>query len=232
MLSGEQAEFTLYGNSVNSQCCVLKLAMLEKGVPFESVTVYTQEQLHQHVRTHFGRVPVLSSQHGVLTRFEPILEFLEDAFPGSSFYPPDPYVRAEVRLAVVLIDEYFSNVTQPLYKETVFNEKLSEETKERLWPRIEQMLSFLQQYTISGPYLLGDEMTYADFSAAINFPLSLSAIQQVYKVNVLTKLPQVQRYIDTWGQNENVQAIWRDGAKALIAASLDRNAKKAYLKLS
>lgn len=213
---------------MNSEYCVIKLILLEKRVPFEEVVVFSQAELDGLSNSHFGRIPLLETPEGYLCRFEAMQEYLEERYPEPTFCPEGAYMRAHVRQVQSVIAEYFSSVTQPLYRETIFNERLSTAEKAEILPKVQSAIAILGGENIRGPYLFGDQLTYADLTAAINFPLALSAVQQVFKTNILKENPRVQRYIDHLGSNENIAAIWMDGARALIQASSDNRATSVY----
>jgi glutathione S-transferase len=78
------------------------VALREKGIPFEArdVALHAREQQRPEyiARTLTGRVPALEHDGFVVTESMAILEYLEEAFPGTpSALPREPRERARAR---------------------------------------------------------------------------------------------------------------------------------------
>lgn len=102
----------LYSGPLSLFSRKVEIALHEKGLPFERVTVpFTQAP--GHARKHpevlaanpKGQVPVLVD--GDLTLFDStvILEHLEDAYPAPPLYPDGAAARARCRLLELFADE-------------------------------------------------------------------------------------------------------------------------------
>src|SRR5688572_32888671 len=77
----------------------IRLALLEKGVPFEEDASCKPSQKDEFLaRTPMGKVPFLELDGGRrLAESEVIGEYLEEAFPQKPLLPKDPFERAKVR---------------------------------------------------------------------------------------------------------------------------------------
>ena len=75
----------------------IRIALLEKGVPFEEDAGCTPSQKDEFVaRTPMGKVPFLELDGGRrLSESQAICEYLEEAYPQKPLYPRDPFERAK-----------------------------------------------------------------------------------------------------------------------------------------
>ena len=81
----------LHGFSASNYYNIAKLALLEKGVPFEEVTVYTGAGAGYRpdylASSPLGKVPCLETEEGFLTESRCIIDYLERAVPGAGALP-------------------------------------------------------------------------------------------------------------------------------------------------
>ena len=84
----------------------VRIALLEKGVPFEEDPTCTPSQKDEFVaRSPMGKVPFLELDGGRrLAESEVIVEYLEDAYPQKPLLPKDPFERAKVRELVTVTE--------------------------------------------------------------------------------------------------------------------------------
>src|SRR5438034_10706366 len=83
----------------------VRIALLEKGVPFEEDPSCRPCQEDEFLaRTPMGKVPFLELDGTTLAESQVICEYLEETYPQKSLYPADPLARAKVRELIVLIE--------------------------------------------------------------------------------------------------------------------------------
>ena len=111
---------TLNGFGVSNYYNKLKLLMLEKDIPFEERTIYPweREQFLQH--SPLGKIPYIEVGGRGLSETQPILEFLEDAFPDRPLLPADVFERAKCRELIQHLELNVEWVVRRLYKEAFF----------------------------------------------------------------------------------------------------------------
>lgn len=102
----------LYSGPLSLFARKVEIALYEKGLAFECVMVSFSQTDGYHPKhpdvlaaNPKGQVPVLAD--GDLTLFDStvIFEYLEDAYPQTALYPPDPAGRARCRLLDLFADE-------------------------------------------------------------------------------------------------------------------------------
>lgn len=100
---------TLYHHGSSACAAKVRLVLEEKKIAWEGVYVdilkgeqFTEEFLLINPK---AVVPVLIHNKKIIPESTVIAEYLEDAFPGDSVYPAEPFERAKVRLWTKAVDE-------------------------------------------------------------------------------------------------------------------------------
>src|SRR5258708_11623339 len=85
----------LCGFHISNYFNKVRIAMLEKGVPFElDPSCRPSQQEDFLARTPNGKVPFIEIDGAQLIESQVICEWLEDAYPQKPLYPRDPLERA------------------------------------------------------------------------------------------------------------------------------------------
>src|SRR2546426_9723950 len=105
--------FTLYDDVFSPYARKVRIALYEKGVPFERVRALhgdcnRTDFLHVNPR---AEVPALVDGEFSLYDSTVICEYLEDRYPEPSIYPRDPRLRADCRLLEDLADTQLDAAT-------------------------------------------------------------------------------------------------------------------------
>lgn len=98
---------TLYDAGRCPFCARTRIALAEKGIPFESVAIDLERRPAWLVEKNppVGRVPVVEEDGWILPESAVICEYLEERFPGPPLLPLDPGERAFARLLVFRFDD-------------------------------------------------------------------------------------------------------------------------------
>ena len=100
---------TLYHGMASTCSKKVRLALYEKGLPFESHLLDLQK-FEQHAPDYLalnpqGVVPTLVSDGKPIIESNVIIEFIDDAFPQTPLKPADAHARAQMRLWTKFSDE-------------------------------------------------------------------------------------------------------------------------------
>lgn len=98
---------TLYDAPRCPYCARVRIALGEKGVAYETVTIDLANRpawLLEHNPPH-GRVPILDDGGWMLPESSVIDEYLEERYPEPPLLPPDPGERAAARLLAFRFDD-------------------------------------------------------------------------------------------------------------------------------
>lgn len=185
----------------------VKLALLEKGVPFEEQLVWVGET--DPNASPLGKVPYLLTPQGSICESTVILEYLEDQYPQHPLLPADAFAAAKVRELLRYIELHLELVARSLYPEAFFGGKVSDGTKNKTAQQLEKNVAAFASLAKFAPFVAGDHFTLADCAAAVHLPLVSSATKAVLGRDVLAELP-VRDYLRRVGERPAVQTVNAD----------------------
>ena len=194
----------------------VRLALLEKGVPFEEDPCSPSQKDEWLARSPIGKVPILELEGGRrLAESEVILEYLEEAYPQKPLLPKDPYERAKVRELVAFIELHLELVARRMYPSLFFGAgPASEETKKAVEKGIAKGVRALKALVKFSPYIAGKDLTLADCAAFVSLPLVTLVGKQGYGRDFLEELPQVKPYLKMLGERPAFARVNEDRKKA------------------
>ena len=209
--------FKLYGFAVSNYYNMVKLALLEKGLPFEEVTFYPTQTPESLAISPRGKVPVLGVDAGYINETAIILEYLEQSQKGTPLLPSDPFERAQVLAIAKEIELYIELPGRACYGEAFFGMTLPEAIKEKT--RTELLLGFaaLGRHGQFAPYVAGDSLSIADLYFLYSVPLACAVGQKLFGVDLLAEMPQAKALLERLEQNPHVQKIAADKDAAMPA---------------
>lgn len=210
---------TLCGFAASNYYNKVKLALLEKGVPFEEELAWVGQT--DKASSPLGKVPYLKTDAGSLSESTVILDYLENAYPQVPLMPADPFAAAKVRELVRYMELHLELVARNLYPEAFFGGKVSDAAKEKIGPQLDKNVAAFNQLTKYAPYIAGDQFTLADCAAAVHLPLVSSASKIIYGRDVLADTP-ARDYLKKLGERATVQKINAD-RKVSTALMLSRS---------
>lgn len=163
---------TLCGFSLSNYYNKVKLALLEKGVPFEEELVKTGRSDEEVLAASpLGKIPFIRTPHGPLCESQAILEYLEAAHPTPALLPADPFAAAKVRELMIFINLHLELVARELYAQAFFGGSVSETTQSRVRKQLDKNIPAFKRLAKFAPYVAGDTFTMADCAAYVSLPL-------------------------------------------------------------
>ena len=207
----------LYGFSVSNYYNMVKLALLEKGLPFEEVTFYPAQTAESLAISPRGKVPVLGVDAGFINETAIILEYLEQTQKGTPLLPSDPFERAQVLAIAKEIELYIELPGRACYGEAFFGMTLPDAIKEKT--KTELLLGFaaLGRHGKFAPYVAGDSLSIADLYFLYSVPLACAVGQKLFGIDLLAEMPQARALLERLEQNPHVQKIAADKDAAMPA---------------
>jgi len=207
----------LYGFSVSNYYNMVKLALLEKGLPFEEVTFYPAQTAESLAISPRGKVPVLGVDAGFINETTIILEYLEQTQKGTPLLPSDPFERAQVLAIAKEIELYIELPGRACYGEAFFGMTLPDAIKEKT--KSELLLGFaaLGRHGKFAPYVAGNSLSIADLYFLYSVPLACAVGQKLFGIDLLAEMPQAKALLERLEQNPHVQKIAADKEAAMPA---------------
>ena len=194
----------LVGFAASNYYNVVKLALLEKGVPFEEQLAWVGET--DRAASPLGKVPYALTENGPISESTVILEYLEARHTEHPLLPADPYQAAKVRELLRYIELHLELTARNLYAEAFFGGKVSDGLKAKIKPELEKYIGGFAQLARFSPFIAGDSFTLADCAATVHLPLVASCTKIIYGEDLLAGLP-VKDYLKRVGERASVQQV-------------------------
>lgn len=207
----------LYGFSVSNYYNMVKLALLEKGLPFEEVLFYPGPSAEALAISPRGKVPVLGVEQGFVNETSVILEYIEQSQKGTPLLPSDPFERAQILALAKEIELYIELPGRACYPEAFFGLSVPESIKDKT--KAELLLGFasLGRHGKFAPYVAGDSLSVADLYFLYSVPLACAVGKKLFDIDLLAEMPAAKALLERLEQNPNVQRIAADKDAAMPA---------------
>jgi glutathione S-transferase len=171
---------TLCGFAVSNYHNKVKLALLEKGIPFTEEWVGTgSKEEGVLAASPLAKIPFIRTEAGTLCESQVILDYLEALHPQPPLLPADPLAAAKVRELVTFIDLHLELVARELYPQAFFGGTLSETSQARVAKLLAKNIAGFKRLARFSPFVAGDRFTMADCSAWNHLPLISMATRAV-----------------------------------------------------
>ena len=203
---------TLCGFPISNYYNKVKLALLEKGIPFEEERVMTGSKDEAVLAASpLGKVPFIRTPQGALCESQVIVDWIEAAYPNPPLMPADPFAAAKVRELATFIDLHLELVARDLYAQAFFGGTVSEGTQARVRKQLERHIPAFKRLASFSPYVAGDTFTLADCSAWVSLPLLAMATRSVYGEDLLAAQGvDWKGYVKLVGERPSAQRVAAD----------------------
>ena len=209
---------TLCGFSASNYYNKVKLALLEKGVPFQEQLAWVGQT--DLAASPLGKVPYLLTPEGPLCESAVIADYIEAAYPAPALVPAQAFAAAKVRELITFMELHLELVARNLYPQAFFGGTVSEAAREKVGIQLEKNIAAFAKLASFAPYVAGDSFSMADCAAIVHLPLVSSATKAIYGRDYLAELP-VRDYLARMAERPHVQRINAD-RKASTAEMLAR----------
>jgi glutathione S-transferase len=216
---------TLCGFSASNYYNKVKLALLEKGVPFEEKQVWTDRSPALLEKSPLGKVPFFEIDGKALFESQVMLDYVESAYPQKPLIPSDPYEAARIRQLIQFMELHLELVARELYFEAFFGGKIADDVKVRVQKQLKRNIAAFGQIANFSPYIAGSEFTMADCAATVHLPLIGMATKAIYGEDMMAAYP-VRDYMKLVGERPTVKKVTED-RKANAAELAERIKSKS-----
>lgn len=209
---------TLYGLAISNYYNKIKLALLEKNIPFVEKSLAPNQNDSMLKRSPMGKIPFIKTKDGYLSESQAVLEYLEDAFPENPLYPSDAFQRGKCREFIQHIELNVELIARRLYSEAIFDGSVSEETKNEVRVKVEAGLTGLARIMKLSPYALGETFNAADVVAWPNLQLVSYATHKIYGEDLVAEhIADIEAYMTLIESRPHAQKVSKDRAEAMEA---------------
>jgi len=202
----------LCGFSVSNYYNKVKLALLEKGVPFTEEPTKTGSKDEAVLAcSPLGKIPFIRTEHGALCESQAILDYLEAAYPNPPLLPADPWAAAKVRELIHFIELHVELVARELYAKAFFGGDISEGNAARVRKLLEKNIAGFKRLAKFSPYVAGNTFTQADCAAWASLPVVAMATKAVYGQDLLAAAGiDWKPYVKFVGERPSAQKVSAD----------------------
>jgi glutathione S-transferase len=179
----------VYGFAVSNYYNMVRMALLEKGAPFDVVKHYPSQEADYLARSPVGKTPCLETERGFISETSVMLEYIEETQPGRRLLPEDAFERARVRQAVKMLELYVELPARRLYPGVFFGGSNAEHTIKEVEPVLRKGMAGLARVLRCGTWLMGEQLTLADCFATFTFPLAGTVARKVYGWDMVAEVP-------------------------------------------
>ncbi|MBJ2164819.1 glutathione S-transferase [Acidovorax sp. IB03] len=198
---------TLCGFSASNYYNKVKLALFEKGVPFQEQLAWVGQT--DLTASPLGKVPYLLTPEGPLCESAVIADYIEAAYPTPALVPAQAFAAAKVRELITFMELHLELVARNLYPQAFFGGTVSEAAREKVGIQLEKNIAAFAKLASFAPYVAGDSFSMADCAAIVHLPLVSSATKAIYGRDYLAELP-VRDYLARMAERPHVQRINAD----------------------
>ena len=215
----------LGGFAVSNYYNKVKVALLEKGVPFEEELRMTSQEAEMLTRSPMGKVPYLEIDGQHLCESQVICEYLEDHYPEHPLYPKDVFERARVRELITVMELHMELAARRLYTQAFFGGTVSDEVKTHVEKDLAKGVRAFKQLAKFTPFIAGANLSYADCAAGVHLPLVSLASKIVYGRDALEDCAPVKPYLKMLNERPAFRKM-NDERKVAVEAMAAAKAKK------
>ena len=212
---------TLCGFPVSNYYNKVKLALLEKGVPFAEEVVLTKSTDEAVMNASpLGKIPFIRTEHGALSESQAILDYIEAVWPQPALLPTDAFAAAKVRELTTFIDWHLEMTARQLYGAAFFGaEPLSAANLARIRKQLETHIAAFKKLAKFSPYVAGDSFTQADCAAFASLPLVGMASKVAFGEDLLLAGGvDYKAYVKVISERPSAQKVVADRKAAQIKA--------------
>ncbi|MFN5349625.1 MAG: glutathione S-transferase family protein [Polaromonas sp.] len=214
---------TLHGFPVSNYYNKVKLALLEKNVPFTEANAHPSKLTPDDLAASpLGKIPYITTPQGSLCESQAIVDYLELAYPQPPLLPADPFAAPKARELSTYIDLHVELVARELYRQAFFGGTVSESAQARVRTQLEKNIAALKSLIKFAPYAAGDTFTQADCAAFASLPLVGMATKAIYGEDLLLAGGvDYKGYIKMIGERPSAQKVLADRKAATAPATPD-----------
>ncbi len=195
---------TLCGFAASNYYNKVKLALLEKDIPFQEKLVWVDRSPALLEKSPLGKVPFFEIGDKVLFESQVMLDYVEAAYLQKPLLPTDPFEAARIRELIQYMELHLELVVRELYPEAFFGGKISDETKTRVQKLLKRNIAAFGRIAAFSPYIAGEQFTMADCAATVHLPMIGMATKAIYGEDMMADYP-VRDYLALMGERPTVK---------------------------
>ena len=208
----------LHGCSSSNYYNLVKLALLEKQLPFEERVVYPgagERYRGDYLElSPLGKLPCLQTDQGYLSESRCIVEYLERAYPERPLYPKDAFAVGKLLELTQSIDLYLELPARRVLLYLFAGKQVPERAATEAKNALQQGARALGHHARFEAFAMGGEqLTAADLAIAVHVPAVRYISTKLLNCDPLAELPGLTDYLERMEQRPTMQRIRKDQAE-------------------
>jgi glutathione S-transferase len=200
--------FKLYGFAASNYFNIVKLALLEKQIPFEVVSMHGCQNPETLAVSARGKVPVLETEDGFISETDVILRYLEDIHPQTPLLPAHPFARAQVWTLAKEIELYIELPARMCYVEVLFGGRATPQAlKAKARRDLIKGFAALARRGQFDPYVAGAEFTLADIYFLYSVDLAQQVAVELFGLNLLDEVAGARDLLERLNDRRYAQTV-------------------------
>ena len=200
------AKPTVYGTPRSTYVRTVRLLLESAGTDYnlKEIDIFNGENKSAEylAKNPFGKVPTLEVDGELVYETTAITDYLNTVFAANKFSPSNPLHQARMRQIMAIID---SSLYSPAIRSIVIQRlivpsqggKTDEDNVKNAVAPAQTAVEAIESLTVGSPYLLGSEMSIADF----------------YLIPVFTYLSQTPEFDSITAQTPKLRTWWDEVSK-------------------
>lgn len=207
------ATITVYGTPVSTYVRTVRLLLEEASAEYDlkSVDFFKGENDSSEYRAKnpFGKVPTLEVDGELLYETSAITDYLDTVVASNKFSPSNPLSKARMRQIMAIIDSYFYSpaittiVIQRLIVPSQGGKTDEDAVKNAIAPA-KTAAEAIESLTVGSPYLLGSELSIADFYL---IPIFIYLLQTPEFDAITAQTPKLRTWWDEVNKLKSVNQV-------------------------
>lgn len=204
---------TVYGTPISTYVRTVRL-LLEaakadynlQGVDFFQGETNTAEY---RAKNPFGKVPTVDVDGAVLYETAAIASYLDAVVADHKFTPADPLLQARMRQIMAIVDSYLYSaaITTIVIQRLIVPSQGGQADEEKVSSAVapaKTAVEAIEAITVGSPYLLGSDLTIADFYL---IPIFIYLSQTPEFDSITAQAPKLRTWWDQASQLPNVKKV-------------------------
>ncbi|MDG2502812.1 MAG: glutathione S-transferase family protein [Porticoccaceae bacterium] len=209
----------LYGSAISNYYCMAKVFMLEKGFDFEEIYIaptYSEPFLEL---SPMGKIPCIEVDEGYLSETTAILGFLESCVPEVPMMESDGFRRAQMAQLIKVTELYIGIESARLNSSVFFGGELNQAIADSVKPTMERGVAAFNRLTRFSPYLLGSEITIADFFAYYTFSNARIIAKKIWGWDLVADIPGLREWVRLMSERPMIVQVNKANKEAMAQLS-------------
>jgi glutathione S-transferase len=197
----------IHGVTISNYYNSVKLALVEKELDFEEVTVFPSQEPEVLTVSPMGKVPWLEVDGAALSETNVMFDYLEDIKPNPPLYPTDPFARAKVKEIIRVIEQYIDAPARRHIATVYFGAPVDEIALREVRPVLENGLRALERVAKFGPFIAGETFSFADITAYFQLRFTNLHTTKIYDWDISESIPGLAAYLAMVSERPSVAAV-------------------------